>query len=103
MRGAPFREVIAPDVTASTALWPTASSSARRGLDPHLRDRGRIARLFAMVCMAVVWAYLVGEHKDIYVKPISKPHELHLYGAYPKHCFQTQKFHLALSYKSQMG
>ena len=70
MRGAPFMRVMAPDVTASTALWPTASSSARSGLAPHLRDRGRIARLFAMVCMAVVWAYLVGEHKDIYVKPI---------------------------------
>ena len=38
--------------------------------DTHLRDRERIARLFAMVCMALVWAYLVGEHKDIYVKPI---------------------------------
>ena len=38
--------------------------------DTHLRDRARIARLFAMVCMALVWAYLVGEHKDIYVKPI---------------------------------
>ena len=38
--------------------------------DAHLRDRERIARLFAMVCMALVWAYLVGEHKDIYVKPI---------------------------------
>lgn len=38
--------------------------------DTHLRDRVRIARLFAMVCMALVWAYLVGEHKDIYVKPI---------------------------------
>ena len=38
--------------------------------DTHLRDRGRIARLFAMVCIALVWAYLVGEHKDIYVKPI---------------------------------
>ncbi len=38
--------------------------------DTHLRDRGRIARLFAIVCIAFVWAYLVGEHKDIYVKPI---------------------------------
>ena len=38
--------------------------------DTHLRDRERIARLFAMVCMALVWVYLVGEHKDIYVKPI---------------------------------
>ena len=38
--------------------------------DTYLRDRVRIARLFAMVCIALVWAYLVGEHKDIYVKPI---------------------------------
>ena len=33
--------------------------------DTHLRDMDRIARLVAMVCMALVWAYLVGEHKDI--------------------------------------
>ena len=38
--------------------------------DTHLRDRGRIARLFAIVCIAFVWAYLVGEHKDINVRPI---------------------------------
>ena len=38
--------------------------------DTHLCERGRIARLFAMVCIALVWAYLVGEHKDIHVKPI---------------------------------
>lgn len=38
--------------------------------DTHLRDRGRIARLLAIVCIALVWAYLVGEHKDIYIKPI---------------------------------
>ena len=38
--------------------------------DTHLRDRVRIARLFAMVRMALAWAYLVGEPKDIYVKPI---------------------------------
>ena len=38
--------------------------------DTYLRDRGRIVRLFAMVCMVLVWAYLVGEPKDIYVKPI---------------------------------
>ena len=36
----------------------------------HLRDIGRIARLTAMVCMALVWAYLVGEHKDMNVKAI---------------------------------
>ena len=30
----------------------------------------RIARRVAMVCMAPVWAYLVGEHKDVNVKPI---------------------------------
>ena len=32
--------------------------------DTHLRDTERIARLLAMVCIALVWAYLVGEHKD---------------------------------------
>ena len=38
--------------------------------DTHLRDFDRIARLTAMVCMALVWAYLVGEHKDMNVKAI---------------------------------
>ncbi len=38
--------------------------------DTHLRDTERIARLVPMVCMALVWAYLVGEHKNINVKPI---------------------------------
>ena len=38
--------------------------------DTHLRDIDRIARLTAMVCIALVWAYLVGDHKDINVKPI---------------------------------
>ena len=38
--------------------------------DTHLRDIERIARLTAMVCLALVWAYLVGEHKDINVKAI---------------------------------
>ncbi len=33
--------------------------------DSNLRDIDRIARLAAMVCMALVWAYLVGEHKDM--------------------------------------
>lgn len=35
-----------------------------------MRDMERIARLVAMVCLALVWAYLVGEHKDINIKPI---------------------------------
>lgn len=35
-----------------------------------MRDLNRIARLTAMVCIALVWAYLVGDHKDINVKPI---------------------------------
>lgn len=35
-----------------------------------MRDTERIARLVAMVCVALVWAYLVGEHKDIDIKPI---------------------------------
>ena len=47
---------------------PCHESSGFNIEDTHLRDRVRIARLFAMVCMALVWAYLVGEHKDIYVK-----------------------------------
>ena len=38
--------------------------------DTHLRDIDRIARLTAMVCLALVWAYLVGDHKDMNVKPI---------------------------------
>ena len=38
--------------------------------DTHMRDTERIARLVAMVCMALAWAYLVGEHKDINIKPI---------------------------------
>lgn len=38
--------------------------------DTHMRDIDRIARLVAMVCVALVWAYLVGEHKDINIKPI---------------------------------
>ncbi len=37
--------------------------------DTHLRDGDRIARLFAMAYIAL-WAYLVGEHKDINIKPI---------------------------------
>ena len=36
----------------------------------HLRDIERITRLVAMVCIALVWAYLVGEHKDLNIKPI---------------------------------
>ena len=42
--------------------------------DTHMRDMDRIARLVAMVCMALVWAYLVGEHKDIniYCCPVKK-------------------------------
>ena len=36
----------------------------------HMRDMGRIAGLVAMVCMALVWAYLIGGHKDINIKPI---------------------------------
>lgn len=38
--------------------------------DTHMRDMERITRLVAMVCMALVWAYLVGEHKDINIKPV---------------------------------
>lgn len=35
-----------------------------------MREIERIERLVAMVCIALVWAYLVGDHKDINVKKI---------------------------------
>ena len=38
--------------------------------DTHLCDRVRIAHLLAIACISLAWAYLVGEHKDIYIKPI---------------------------------
>jgi len=38
--------------------------------DTHLRDLERIKRLIAVVCIAMVWAYLVGEHKDLNIKKI---------------------------------
>ena len=36
----------------------------------HLNDTQRIERLLALVCIAFTWAYLVGIHKDINVKPL---------------------------------
>ncbi len=39
--------------------------------DTHLRDIDRIARLTAMVCLALVWAYLVGDHKDVNIKAVN--------------------------------
>lgn len=36
----------------------------------HLRDIERITRFVAMVCIALFWAYLVGEHKVLKVKSI---------------------------------
>lgn len=38
--------------------------------DTHLTHMERIERLLAVVCIAVVWAYLVGDHRDQCVKPI---------------------------------
>lgn len=38
--------------------------------DTRLRDIDRIARLTAMACPALVWAYLVGDHKDVNIKAI---------------------------------
>ena len=38
--------------------------------DIHMREMERIASLVAMDCMALGWEYLVGEHKDINIKPI---------------------------------
>ncbi len=36
----------------------------------HLTHLERIERLLAVVCIAVVWVYLVGDLRDQYVKPI---------------------------------
>ena len=38
--------------------------------DTHLTHLERIERLLAVVCIAVVWSYLVGDHRDQCVKPI---------------------------------
>lgn len=38
--------------------------------DTHLTQLERIERLLAVVCIAVVWAYLVGDHRDQCVKLI---------------------------------
>ncbi len=35
-----------------------------------MREIERIGRLVAVVCIAFVWAYLVGDHTDINVKKI---------------------------------
>lgn len=51
-------------------LFRSMKSSGFNIEDTHLRDMDRIARLLAMVCVALVWAYLVGEHKDMNIKKI---------------------------------
>lgn len=38
--------------------------------DTHLADIERIERLFAVMTIAFLWAYLVGIYKDSYIKPI---------------------------------
>ena len=38
--------------------------------DTHLADIDRIERLFAIMTIAFVWAYIVGIYKDAYIKPI---------------------------------
>lgn len=51
-------------------LFRAMQSSGFNIEDTHLRDIERIKRLVAMVCMALVWAYLVGEHEDMHIKKI---------------------------------
>ncbi len=38
--------------------------------DTHLTNIDRIERLFAIMTIAFVWAYIVGIYKDAYIKPI---------------------------------
>ena len=51
-------------------LFKAMKSSGFNIEDTHMRDIERIGRLVAVVCIALVWAYLVGDHKDIKVKKI---------------------------------
>lgn len=38
--------------------------------DTHVKEMELIERLVAMVCITLVWAYLIGDHKDINVNKI---------------------------------
>lgn len=51
-------------------LFKAMKSSGFNIEDTHMRDIDRIERLVAVVCIALVWAYLVGDHKDVNVKKI---------------------------------
>lgn len=51
-------------------LFKAMKSSGFNIEDTHMRDIDRIERLVAVVCIALVWAYLVGDHKDINIKKI---------------------------------
>lgn len=51
-------------------LFKAMKSSGFNIEDTHMREIERIERLVAVVCIALVWAYLVGDHKDINVKKI---------------------------------
>lgn len=51
-------------------LFKAMKSSGFNIEDTHMRDIDRIERLVAVVCVALVWAYLVGDYKDVYIKRI---------------------------------
>lgn len=38
--------------------------------DTHVRELELIERLVAMVCITLVWVYLIGDYKDINVKKL---------------------------------
>ena len=51
-------------------LFKAMKSSGFNIEDTHMREIERIERLVAVVCIALVWAYLVGDHKDVNIKKI---------------------------------
>lgn len=51
-------------------LFRAMKSSGFNIEDTHMTEIDRIERLVAVVCIALVWAYLVGDHKDLNIKKI---------------------------------
>lgn len=51
-------------------LFRAMKSSGFNIEDTHMTEIDRIERLVAVVCVALVWAYLVGDHKDLSIKKI---------------------------------
>ena len=51
-------------------LFKAMESSGFNIEDTHVRELELIERLVAMVCITLVWVYLIGDYKDINVKKL---------------------------------